>query len=149
MLFDADAIVLAGGGSGGAVTSVNGQTGAVVLDNEDVGAVSKASPVVDSLIRKFDVPDSSVVFDTIFESFHNEEGVGPNQVRSAVSDKVNVASDIVGIGMYATSADGTLRAELNLNENGVSWQYQSAGVPYSIKFAVSEEITESISGAGS
>lgn len=45
-----DEIARNGGGGGGAVSSVNGKTGAVVLDATDVGAATTAN--IDSVVKK-------------------------------------------------------------------------------------------------
>lgn len=100
-----------GGGGGGAVDSVNGQTGVVVLDAADVGAVSTVAGTADEvLVNGGTAPATGAVVLSLASPLMFEPGSGFGSVQLKGTKYLgqitltNGSANIVGVGTDFTNA---------------------------------------------
>ena len=122
-----------GQGGSGAVESVNGKVGAVVLNASDVGAIStEVDPTVPSWAKQPSKPSytasevgalpSTTVIPTKTSQLQNDSGY----ITSAPVQSVNSQTGVVVIPTATTSADGLLSAQDKSRLDALYEDYSSA-----------------------
>lgn len=113
-LFDsvANAVSTGGGGEGGAVSSVNGQTGAVIITPENIGAYSTTEAdskfaTIDSLNSKQD----ELVSGTNIKTINNESILGEGNITIDV-DTSNLLTKDEASETYQVKGDYALKSEI-------------------------------------
>ena len=94
---EAGGVKWAAAAGGGAVDSVNGQTGVVVLDASDVGAAATSHSHAGS-----DITSGTVAFDRL--------PTGTSSTQVAAGDHTHTAADVGAVATSALDTDGTLAA---------------------------------------
>lgn len=108
------------GGGGGAVDSVNGQTGTVVLDAEDVGALPDSTTIP---TKTSDLQNDSGFLTTAVTSFNGSTGA---VTYSAPVSSVNGQTGAVVIGNATTSTAGLMSAQDKTDLGTLMADYSSA-----------------------
>ena len=90
----------------GAVSSVNGQTGAVVLDASDVGALPSSTTIPDSLSDLSDDSTHRLVTDTEKTTWNGKSTVSVTQVVSTGTKIATINVDGTGTDLYASGGGG-------------------------------------------
>lgn len=118
-LFDsvANAVSTGGGGEGGAVSSVNGQTGAVIITPENIGAYSTTEAdskfaTIESLNSKQD----ELVSGTNIKTINNESILGEGNITIDV-DTSNLLTKDEASDTYQVKGDYATQEELDLKAN--------------------------------
>ena len=118
-LFDsvANAVSTGGGGEGGAVSSVNGQTGAVIITPENIGAYSTTEAdskfaTIESLNSKQD----ELVSGTNIKTINNESILGEGNITIDV-DTSNLLTKDEASNTYQVKGDYATQEELDLKAN--------------------------------
>ena len=102
-----------GGGGGGAVSSVNGQTGAVVLDASDVGALPDDTTYVSSVNGSSGAV--TVTVPTKTSDLQNDSGFITSAPVTSVNSKtgaVTLTASDVGAGTYSKPGTGIPKTDL-------------------------------------
>lgn len=116
-----------GGSGGGAVDSVNGMTGDVVLDAEDVGALPNSTVIP--------TKTSDLTNDSGFVDASGAASASPVQSVNGKTGTVNLTASDVGAGTYSKPAGGIPKTDLasgvqtSLGKADTAYQKPSGGVP--------------------
>ena len=115
------------GGGGGAVDSVNGKTGAVVLDAEDVGALPDSTVIP--------TKTSDLTNDSGFVNASGAASASPVQSVNGKTGTVVLNASDVGAGTYSKPSDGIPKTDLasgvqtSLGKADSAYQKPSSGIP--------------------
>lgn len=115
------------GGGGGAVDSVNGQTGDVVLDAEDVGALPDSTVIP--------TKTSDLTNDSGFVNASGAAAASPVQSVNGKTGTVVLNASDVGAGTYSKPSGGIPKTDLasavqtSLGKADTAYQKPSGGVP--------------------
>lgn len=110
--------------AGGAVDSVNGQTGTVVLDADDVGALPDTTTAAD--LGAYVKPSGGIPKTDLASAVQTSLGKADTALQSAPVTSVNGATGAVTIGNATTSAAGLMSATDKSHLDDVYADYSSA-----------------------
>ena len=111
-------------GGGGAVDSVNGQTGTVVLDADDVGALPDTTTATD--LGAYVKPSGGIPKTDLASAVQTSLGKADTALQSAPVTSVNGATGAVVINNATTSAAGLMSATDKSHLDDVYADYSSA-----------------------
>lgn len=136
-----------GGGGGGAVDSVNGKTGEVVLDADDVGALPDDTTAAD--LGAYVKPGGGIPASDLASAVQTSLGKADTALQSAPVTSVNGQTGAVSLSIPSTAADvGAAPAvtEVTISTAGAVSQSLDAGKIYHFTGAVSS-LTLTLSAA--
>lgn len=113
-LFDsvANSVSTGGGGEGGAVSSVNGQTGAVIITPQNIGAYSTSEADAKfATINSLDSKQDELVSGTNIKTINNESILGEGNIEITV-DTSNLLTKSEASDTYQVKGDYALKSEI-------------------------------------